>query len=509
MTGRIVLGLGGTVDYELEWDAAAFQRLVDGYGIRLAEVEDDPPSAVPGGRGIVLAVLRSMRRGRGCECYVEDKSHLLAFDARFHHRVTLGGTGVRAALAMSRLGVASTVHLVSISDEVRRGLPQGVAHLCSAEEDSLDPHVIVQYPHGAAVRLVDGTVVAGRPNRVILVNDEPNEHMVLSRGLPAALRQASAVLISGLNTMKRADDLRARLAELAGMLRGVPQGAPVVYEDAGFHDEAMRAVVLEVMPSLASVHSLNEDEARHYLGRQVDLTDPQEVAAMMEGLQEILGAPTVMNTMKRADDLRARLAELAGMLRGVPQGAPVVYEDAGFHDEAMRAVVLEVMPSLASVHSLNEDEARHYLGRQVDLTDPQEVAAMMEGLQEILGAPTVMVHTSRYAACVGAQAGLYRDAARAGCLLASTRFAHGDRYGRAEYDAVAASPREPVGVALAGAVETRRAGVLIAPGYDVRTAAPTTIGLGDAFIGGVMAHLAASGGGAREAAQEAGPRPAA
>ena len=58
-------------------------------------------------------------------------------------------------------------------------------------------------------------------------------------------------------------------------------------------------------------------------------------------------------------------------------------------------------------------------------------------------------------------------------------------------------------------METRRAGVLIVPGYDVRTAAPTTIGLGDAFIGGVMAHLAASGGGAREAAQEAGPRPAA
>ena len=51
---------------------------------------------------------------------------------------------------------------------------------------------------------------------------------------------------------------------------------------------------------------------------------------------------------------------------------------AGFHDEAMRAVVLEVMPSLASVHSLNEDEARHYLGRQVDLTDPQEVATNFE-----------------------------------------------------------------------------------------------------------------------------------
>ena len=227
MMGRIVLGLGGTVDHELDWDAAAFQRLVDGYGIHLAEVEDDPPSGVADERGIALAILRSMRWARGCECYVADKAQLPAFDSRFDHRVTLGGTCVRAALAMDRLGVESMVHLVSISDEVRERLPEGVAWLCSAEEDSLDPHVIVQYPRGAVVRLVDGMVVAARPNRVILVNDEPNEHMVLSRDLPAALREAPAVLVSGFNTMKSVDELRVRLAELADMLRGVPRGTPV------------------------------------------------------------------------------------------------------------------------------------------------------------------------------------------------------------------------------------------------------------------------------------------
>ena len=211
------------------------------------------------------------------------------------------------------------------------------------------------------------------------------------------------------------------------------------------------------------------------------------------------------NTMKSVDELRVRLAELADMLRGVPRGTPVVYEDAGFHDEAMRAVVLEVVPSLAGVHSLNEDEARHYLGRETDLADPREVVAMMEGLLEILGTPTVMVHTSRYAACIGAEAVLYRDAAQAGCVMASTRFACGDRYGRAEHSAIAASPREAIGVALAGAPAVRRAGVLIAPSYEVRASTPTTIGLGDAFIGGVMAHLAAV---TREGAGRPKPGPA-
>ena len=64
---------------------------------------------------------------------------------------------------MDRLGVESMVHLVSISDEVRERLPEGVAWLCSAEGDSLDPHVIVQYPRGAVVRLVDGMVVRAPP----------------------------------------------------------------------------------------------------------------------------------------------------------------------------------------------------------------------------------------------------------------------------------------------------------------------------------------------------------
>ncbi|WP_167202663.1 ADP-dependent glucokinase/phosphofructokinase [Actinomyces respiraculi] len=393
MSGRIVLGLGGTVDHEVVWDAAAFQRLVDGYGITLTELEDAPSLAVGSEREVVRDVLCSMHHSIGCEVFVRDRGDLLAFDARFAHRVTLGGTCVRAALALSRLGVGSTVHLVSISDEVRRLLPDDVDWICSADEDSADPHVIVQYPAGARIRVADGTVLASRPNRVILVNDPPNEHMRLSAQLATVLHDASVVLASGFNTMKSGSELRCRLAELEGALAVVPTGTPVVYEDAGFHDDALRSAVLE--------------------------------------------------TVRRAFCL----------------------------------------------HSLNEDEAQRYLGRPVDLADPAEVATMMTDLREILGAPTVMVHTSRYAAVIGTDAERYREAGQAGCLMASTRFLHGDAYTRAEYDAVATAAREQVGTALARDAGLLAAGVRIAPGFAVRTEHPTTIGLGDAFIGGVVGHL--------------------
>ena len=115
----------------------------------------------------------------------------------------------------------------------------------------------------------------------------------------------------------------------------------------------------------------------------------------------------------------------------------MVYEDAGFHDESLRTVVLETVRRCFTLHSLNKDEAQRYLGRAVDLADPAQVARIMTDLLALLGAPTVMVHTSRYAAVIGADTERYREAAEAGCLMASTRFLHADGYTRADYESVA------------------------------------------------------------------------
>src|SRR3712207_8612863 len=43
-----------------------------------------------------------MHRGRGGECHLSDPDELRAFDAELPSRTTLGGTCVRAAIAMDR-----------------------------------------------------------------------------------------------------------------------------------------------------------------------------------------------------------------------------------------------------------------------------------------------------------------------------------------------------------------------------------------------------------------------
>ena len=60
-------------------------------------------------------------------------------------KITLGGTSVRAAIAMRKLGYTSALHLVTINEHVRRLIPQDSPYVCSNTIDSSYPHLIVQF----------------------------------------------------------------------------------------------------------------------------------------------------------------------------------------------------------------------------------------------------------------------------------------------------------------------------------------------------------------------------
>lgn len=396
MCGKVVLGLGGTVDYELEWDSAVIHQLITRWSITCAELEHDTP--IESERALLITILQMMRNNRGGEFYVPNRDVLTAFASHFTYRVTLGGTGVREALAMSRVGIPSLVHLVSISEEVRELLPPTVDYISSATKDSLDPHIIVQYPHDEIIQLGQSTIVTKRPNRLIFVNDQPNENLELSDRLEDAIVSAPAVLISGFNTMKSRELLELRLQDLTRIL------------------------------------------------------------------------------LKLRDDI------------------PIVYEDAGFHDDSMRALVNSYTKIFASIHSLNEEEAQLYVGQAVNWSDPVEVGNAVLRLKELLGARTVCVHTAQYSATYGEHADLVCRAAMVGHQMASTRFSYGDSFTYDDYVRVSSAAMTDVGTQLARSRSLSERGIKIAPSRTITVARPTTIGLGDSFIGGMMLELAAMRG---------------
>ncbi len=393
MGSGLLLGLGGTVDYEIVWDAAALQGLADAHGVRAAEL--DPAAPIGDERGIVVSILSFLREGRGGERFVASPAVLERFAARFRFVSTLGGTCVRAALAMAELGIASTVHLVSIDDTVRRLLPGTVSWVCSASADSTDPHVIIQYPAGAVIRLVDAELVAPHPNRLIYVNDRPNRELVLSPRLEDLAAESRLFLISGFNTIQD----------------------PEILED--------------------------------------------------------------------------RLARVVAASAAMQQDALAIFEDAGSHDPALGVRVRDVMARTVDVYGMNEDELFGYHGGLVDLLDAAEVEAALRRTAELIPVPVLVVHTKHWALALAHDSSRWRDALEGAVTAAATRYRVGDALSMAEWEATRLVPRQARAVEFAHELEERLgARVAVVPAFALDTAAPTTIGLGDTFVGGFIAALA-------------------
>jgi sugar/nucleoside kinase (ribokinase family) len=390
---HIVLGLGGTVDYEIEWDSAAIEKLAWSYRIRGPDLTNLPE--VVSERDFMVSLLNLLDKGMGGERYVVAPEVIHSVSSQLPYRVTLGGTPVRAALVMAVRGVPATVHLVSTNDETRALLPGGTRILSSATEDSLFPHVIVQYPGGATIELEDRVVSAPRANRVIYTHDPPNEELLLAGELGDALASARLFLVSGLNIFKDESSLRQRLDQLVSLLGKVQPERTVVYEDAGFH---------------------------------------------------------------------------------IPRYSQIV-RDA-------------LVPSI-DVYSMNEDEAQQYIGGAVDLTSGSDVVAMLKELRRLIPARHLMVHTHLWAALVGPEAIRYGEAVDAAVQMASARYHFGDSLNLDRYETIASFPHNDV----AGGVGHMLSSVLgepcaFSPGLLLETDRPTTIGLGDSFIGGFIAELA-------------------
>jgi ADP-dependent phosphofructokinase/glucokinase len=392
VASRVVLGLGGCVDYELKLTADVLEQIIAEYRIGAAELTS--PATVTSERELVVSILGYVARGGGGEHFVAAAPALETFAGRFPHRATLGGTSVRAGIQMSRLGVPSTLHLVSVNNTVRRLLPPDSAYISSGVEDTFYPHLIVQYDQGLRIRSGDLDITAPFPNRLIYVNDPANGAMLLTDELGPRLRAAEVFLISGFNAMRSSAELDRRLAELRSHMRQLPPDAVTYFEDAAYHEPALSRRVRDALLDAIDVYGLNEDEMQSYLGRSVDLLS-----------------------------------------------------------------VAEVADALTAVHAL-------------------------------LPVPMLILHTKYWAVAFGDRAGEFAEALDTGTVVAAARYAYGDDFTDGDVDRMRRQPRRPESTAFAEALGSRIGDIVhCVPGFALDVENPTTVGLGDTFVGGFLAVL--------------------
>ena len=379
--------MAGAVDLEIDWSSGVMELLVARHGIGTGDLDRD--HRIESERDLVTVILSFLADGAGGERHVVSSAASSNSSRRSStHALALGGTPVRAGLALHSLGVPCLLHLVAVDVDVRRLLPASCTYITSAHEDSTHPHLIVQFPEGACVRVGDTDVCASRPNRLIFTHDPPAEELRISDQLGTALADARIFLVSSLNAIRDGGVLEARLSQLRRYMERLPSDAFVYYEDAGFHDPALSKQAADGLRGAVDVHGMNEDEAQVHLGHEVDLLDADEMAEALAELSSLVAGPTVV------------LHSGAGCSRWEP-------------------------------------------------------------------APSA---TSRRCAAVIA--------------MATSRYLHGDALGPA--DSVALQPIDPTGVGFARELRDRLGDRVccIPVGHGDDPASPTTIGLGDTFVGG-------------------------
>jgi ADP-dependent phosphofructokinase/glucokinase len=392
MKEKIILGLGNNIDYEIVWNSKVFEDMIIKYGIHNDELSKE--IAVNSERDLVVSILGFLKDEVGGERYVSSPEIIEKFAKNFKCRITMGGTSVRAATAMRKLGYTSALHLVTINDHVRRLLPQDCPYVCSADEEHIYPHLIVQFTQGIKVTASDIDIYTSRSNRIIYDNDKDNVEMKLNGNLSELITDAEAFLISGFNAM---------------------------------HSRTL---------------------------------------------------------------LEERLQTLLKIMSALPEKAYVFYEDACFHDVGLSKPVRDTLIGKIDIYSLNEDELQGYLKRKLDLLNPDQMASALEDVSKLIPVPVIVVHTRYWALAYGMNAGLFEKALKGGINMAGTRFRFGDDFTMGNYHQTEENILQNEGVVFADAIK-RQLGekVCCLACIQAEETKATTIGLGDAFVGGFLPAL--------------------
>jgi ADP-dependent phosphofructokinase/glucokinase len=392
MPEKIALGLGDNIDYEIVWNSKMLEKLVTQYNIQAGEL--DANRVIHTERDLVISILSFLQSGNGGERFVASSAIIEQFAQRFEKKITLGGTSVRAAIAMRKLGYTSALHLVTINEHVRRLIPPDSPFVCSNPQESAHPHLIVQFDQGTCVRAGDIELCASRANRIIYHHDDDNIRMDLNEDFASLITNAKVFLISGFN----------------------------------------------------AIHS--------------------------------------------AELLANRLATLVRIMAKLPKDAQVFYEDAGFYNPSFNQLIHAILADKISIFSLNEDELQAHLGRKLDLLDAVQIKDALADLQKLIRVPIIVVHSMYWALAYGENARHVAKALRGGLTMATTRFRYGDDFTVENYNEIESLSPNQAGAVFADALTKLLTDkICCLPVAHVEQANATTIGLGDAFVGGFLPRL--------------------
>ena len=210
-----------------------------------------------------------------------------------------------------------------------------------------------------------------------------------------------------------------------------------------------------------------------------------------EGI-EVMVISGFNSTLKR-EHLVQLMKELSAHLSVLPPGIRIFFEDACYHVPGYAVIVQKALCRYVEVYSLNEDEFGKYMGVKINLLDPAEIWSLLPKLGEMLNVPAIVVHTKYWALVYGKDAEKYRPCLKGGISLATTRFRYGDDITPERYRETSVLEKDPLGAEFSRKIELLgKNEICCEPSLDASETRVTTIGLGDAFVGGFLPNMTSS-----------------
>jgi len=285
---RIALGLNNCIDYEIQWDSGVLEALVEENDIHRSDVRRY--SEVKSLRELICSLLYQMEAGEGIGCKVSDMDIVFEYSDSFTFRKTLGGTGVRAAITIRKFGYRSILHLVSQSDDVRALLPEGCEYYCAVDHDADYPHLIIQFPVGAEIRVNDIHIVTKRANRVMYFNDEGIMTLPLTEEFFKAAGNCNTLLLGGFTSVSDPKRGMEQAMKAVEYINRHISDAVIYYESScppGGIKPEHNAIWRKIL-SVSHIYSMNEDELQQHIGEKINLHDAAGVVAAIEKLSKIV-----------------------------------------------------------------------------------------------------------------------------------------------------------------------------------------------------------------------------
>lgn len=295
MSERIAMGFHTCVDYELVWDTKVVEDQIRAFDIRADELRMDIP--VDSEREIWIVCLAHFKEGIGGETVPRDSQDCERFAGHFKYKVTLGGTATRAAIVLDRLGYSTALQTSCWNEHVERLMPERVRALPGVDESHrhIYPHVVLQCGGGVRIHANDIDFVTPRENRIMVSRDIDSLNMpVLPDEFGKMITDAEVFLLGCFSEVIDKAVLEGCMEKTRALLQYLKKEAVVVMEDGCYVKKEFRRYVHEQLASVIDVLSMNEDELQEYIGRRIDILNPDAVAEAVRYVQEHTGIRTVI-----------------------------------------------------------------------------------------------------------------------------------------------------------------------------------------------------------------------